>query len=134
MSTEKTEDKSIRLDKWLKLSRLLKTRTLASKACEDGKVKVNNVRSKPSRLIKIGDEIKLKMRSQYHTFDVLDIVYKSISNKDAQNLYREHEVHIPEESKELYQLLQQWEVEDKRKYKGRPTKKERRNIDKFRDH
>lgn len=126
-------DKTIRLDKWLKLSRLYKTRAIATRACDDGKVKINNVKSKPARMVKIGDVIIIKAKSKYRTFDVVDIVYKSISNKDARNLYREHEVEMSEESKELFELLQEWDKQGKRKYKGRPTKKERRELDKWRE-
>lgn len=126
-------DKTIRLDKWLKLSRLYKTRAIATRACEDGKVKINNVKSKPARMVKIDDVIIIKAKSKYRTFDVIDIVYKSISNKDARNLYREHEVEMSEESKELFELLQEWDKQGKRKYKGRPTKKERRELDKWRE-
>lgn len=101
------------------------------RACEDGKVKVNSQKSKPARSIKIGDTITIKRKSKYRTFDVLGIVYKSISNNDAKLLYHEHTPEISEESKELYELLQAWDKEGKRKYKGRPTKKERRKLDKF---
>ncbi len=128
------ESKPIRLDKWLKISRLFKTRALATRGCEDGKVKVNDQKSKPARMIKIGDKITIKRKSKYRTFDVLEIVHKSISNKDAKLLYQEKTPEIPEESKELYELLRDWDEEGKRKYKGRPTKKERRDIDKLRGH
>ncbi|MCH9008115.1 MAG: S4 domain-containing protein [Calditrichaeota bacterium] len=133
MQSGETVDKTIRLDKWLKLSRLYKTRAIATRACDDGKVKINNVKSKPARMVKIGDVIIIKAKSKYRTFDVVDIVYKSISNKDARNLYREHEVEMSEESKELFELLQEWDKQGKRKYKGRPTKKERRELDKWRE-
>ena len=126
------ESRPIRLDKWLKISRLLKTRALATKACEEGKVKVNDQKSKPARTIRTGDKITIKRKSKYRTYDVLGIVHKSISNKDAKLLYHENIPEIPEESKELYELLQDWDKEGKRKYKGRPTKKERRDIDKVR--
>ncbi len=126
------ESKPIRLDKWLKISRLFKTRALATRACDDGKVKVNAQKSKPARMIKVGDKITIKRKSKYHTFDVLEIVHKNISNKDAKLLYHENIPEIPAESKELYQLLQDLDKEGKRKYKGRPTKKERRNIEKLR--
>ncbi len=126
------ESKPIRLDKWLKISRLFKTRALATRACDDGKVKINDQKSKPARMIKVGDKITIKRKSKYHTFDVLEIVHKNISNKDAKLLYHENIPEISEESKELYELLQDWDKEGKRKYKGRPTKKERRNIEKLR--
>ncbi len=126
------ESMPIRLDKWLKISRLFKTRALATRACEDGKVKVNDQKSKPARMIKVGHKITIKRKSKYYTFDVLEIVHKNISNKDAKLLYHENTPEIPEESKELYELLQEWDKEGKRKYKGRPTKKERRDIEKHR--
>lgn len=129
---ESTPEKIIRLDKWLKISRIYKTRALASRACEEGKVKVNDQKAKPARLIRIGDQITIKDRKKYRTFGVVDIVYKSISNKDAKMLYQEHTPQISEESKELYELLQEWDKEGRRKYKGRPTKKERRALEKFR--
>lgn len=131
-SGEPTPEKTSRLDKWLKISRICKTRALASRACEEGKVKVNDKKAKPARLIKIGDKITIKVRNQYRTLDVADIVYKSISNKDAKLLYKEHTPRLPEESKELYELLQEWDREGRKKYKGRPTKKERRDLVKIR--
>lgn len=123
--------KKIRLDKWLKLSCLFKTRAAAAKACEAGKVKVNSARVKPAQMLCIGDRVTIKRRSKYHNYEVLDIVYKNVSRKDARLLYKEETVDIPEESKELYELLQEWDRQGKRKYKGRPTKKERRDLDKL---
>ncbi|MFQ5753753.1 MAG: RNA-binding S4 domain-containing protein [bacterium] len=130
-SLNSEQDKSIRLDKWLKISRIFKTRALATRACEEGKVKVNDKKSKPARMIKISDKINIKIKSNYRTYEVLDIVYKSISKKDAKLLYHEHVPQLSEESKELYELLQEWDREGKRKFKGRPTKKERRQLDKL---
>ena len=114
---EPTENngKSIRLDKWLKLSRICKTRAIATRACEDGKVKLNNVKAKPARSIHIGDVLTLKTGDRYRTFTVLDIVHKNISNKDAKSLYEEHLPKISEESKELYELLQEWDKAGRRK-------------------
>lgn len=129
--TESKETVRIRLDKWLKFSRLCKTRALAIRACEAGKVKVNDVKAKPAKMIQIGDQLTIKFRSKYRKIDVLGIVHKSISNKDAKGLYHEHTPQFSEEQKELYELLQEWDKEAKRKYKGRPTKKERRDIKKI---
>ncbi len=131
MSSDAPVEKAIRLDKWLKLSRVCKTRSIATRACEDGKVKVNGARAKPSHVVKIGDHITIKARKQYRMLEIVDIVQKSISNKDARELYREQIQEIPEESQPLFDLLRQWDKEGKRKYKGRPTKKERRDLDKL---
>jgi len=133
MGSENSSEKTVRLDKWLKFSRLFKTRALATRACEDGKVKVNDIKSKPARLLKIGDVLTIKRKSKYRTFDVLNIVQRSISNKDARELYHERTPEIAETSQGLYELLQQWHAEGRRKYKGRPTKKERRDMERFRE-
>lgn len=132
MEPDKPKEQSVRLDKWLKFSRICKTRAIASKMCENGKVKVNDEKAKPARLVKAGDKLTLKIKSNYRNFDILEIVQKGVSNKDAKNLYHEHKLEVSDESKELYAVLQDWDMRGKRKYKGRPTKKERRDIDKIR--
>jgi ribosome-associated heat shock protein Hsp15 len=132
MTETSLNDKKIRLDKWLKVSRIFKTRSQAAHACEDGKVKVNGQKSKPARIIGVGDQITVKFRSKYRTFDVLGVVQKNVSTKDAKLLYREHAPQLSENSQTLYELLQEMDKEGRRKYKGRPTKKERRQIEKIR--
>ncbi len=122
-------DKKIRLDKWLKISRLYKTREQAIRACNEGKVKVNDQKTKPSHIVAIGDRITTKSASKYRTFEILDIVTKNVSNKDAKLLYKEH---TPELSEDAKQLLREFDKQGRRKYKGRPTKKERREMDKLR--
>jgi ribosome-associated heat shock protein Hsp15 len=125
------DDQKIRLDKWLKISRIYKTRAQAIRACDEGKVKVNDQKAKPARLIAVGDKITIKSRSQYRTFDVVDIVQKNVSNKDAKLLYHENRPQLSEDARELYQILQEIDKQGRRKYKGRPTKKERRQMDKL---
>lgn len=129
---ESNPPKKIRLDKWLKISRIFKTRALATRACEEGKVKVNEKKAKPATTVRIGDKITVKKRSKYRTFEIVDIVQKNISNKDAKFLYKEDTPELSDASKELFELLQQWDKAGKRKHKGRPTKKERRKMEKFR--
>ena len=120
--TESKENVRIRLDKWLKFSRICKTRALALRACEAGKVKVNDVKAKPARMIQVGDQLTIKFRSKYRKIDVLGIVQKNITNKDAKSLYYEHIPQFSEEEKELNELLQEWDKAAKRQGKGRPTK------------
>ena len=127
-----TSNQTQRLDKWLKIARILKTRSIASEACQDGKVKVNGEVAKASKLVKVGDELTIKMRGgKYRTLEILAISHKSVSAKDALLLYKEEKLELSHESQELFDL--QWQVAKtiKPKYKGRPTKKERRKIDQF---
>ncbi len=126
--------KSIRLDKWLKITRIFKTRSKAGDACAQGKVKVNDQVAKAAKIIKIGDTIAVRLKSKTRTFDVLDIVYKSIKAADARLLYNEHELPADEkEAEDIRNLFYKSTKMTHPKYKGRPTKKERREIDKFRD-
>jgi len=126
--------KTIRLDKWLKIALIFKTRSKASDACTQRKVKVNEQVAKASKMIKIGDIIAVKFKMRTRTFDVLDIAYKNIKAVDARLLYNEHELtDEKKESEDIRNLFYKSSKMTHPKYKGRPTKKERREIEKFRD-
>jgi ribosome-associated heat shock protein Hsp15 len=128
-----SQQKSMRLDKWLKIARIIKTRNHAAEACDQGKVKVNESAAKPAKLVKIGDTVSVKFKWRTRTFDILDIVQKSIKAEEAKKLYREHEP-TPEEqaAEDIRSLFYQAAKKQRPKYKGRPTKKERREMEKFR--
>lgn len=127
------KQKTIRLDKWLKIARIIKTRTQASEACDQGRVKLNNQVAKPAKLVKIGDTVSVKLKLRTRTFDILDIVQKSIKAEEAKKLYREHEL-TPEEkeAEDIRSLFYRAAKTQRPKFKGRPTKKERRDLEKFR--
>ncbi len=127
------QPKTIRLDKWLKIARIIKTRNQAAEACDQGRVKVNDQVAKPAKIIKIGDTVSIKFKWRTRTFDILDITHKSIKAEEAKLLYHEHEL-TPEEKEEedIRSLFYQTSKLQRPKYKGRPTKKERREMEKFR--
>lgn len=126
--------KSIRIDKWLKITRIFKTRSKAGEACNQKKVKVNEQIAKASKIVKIGDTIAVKFKNRTRTFDILDIAYKSIKAADARLLYNEHELTDEEkEAEDIRNLFYKSSKMTNPKYKGRPTKKVRREMDKFRD-
>lgn len=125
-------NESLRLDKWLNVACILKTRSQATKACETGRVKVNDLVAKPSKTIKVGDKISVKYKSHERRFTVLGITNKSISHTQARLLYQEHELTAQEkEELELRQMMYKASASFKPKYKGRPTKRERRRMDEF---
>ena len=131
---KKPTSKTIRLDKWLKIARIFKTRSKAGYACTQSKVKVNDQVAKAAKIIKIGDTIVVRIKSRSRTFDVLDIVNKSIKAADARLLYREHELSAEEkEAEDIRNLFYKSTKMNRPKFKGRPTKKERREMDKLRD-
>ena len=76
----------MRIDKFLKVSRILKRRTLAQEACEGGKVKVNGKSVKPSVRIKVGDVVELGFNSGTLKFCVKQLK-DTVKKEDAENLY-----------------------------------------------
>jgi ribosomal 50S subunit-recycling heat shock protein len=78
----------MRLDLFLKASRIIPRRTLAQEFCDAGRVKVNEVKAKSSREIKAGDEIEIKRHSRTTKLRVLTVPdKKQVSKTDAANLY-----------------------------------------------
>ncbi len=77
----------MRIDKFLKVSRILKRRTLAQEACDGGRVSVNGRSVKPSQNIKIGDVVEIAFNSGLVKFEILDIK-ETVKKEEAENLYR----------------------------------------------
>lgn len=77
----------MRLDKYLKVSRLVKRRTIAAEACDARRVFVNGIAAKPAKEIKIGDKIELRFGEKRHTFEVVSLS-ESIKKEDAVLMYR----------------------------------------------
>ena len=128
------EELTIRIDKWLKVARFYKQRELAAEAVESGKVRVNGERVKPAKLIKAGDELTVKHESSYLKFRIKIITDKSLSKEDAKNLYEA--AGKPEPPKVMIELLQTIleqarQNQEEMKHKGRPTKKDRRILNKY---
>jgi len=122
-----------RLDKWLKIARLFKTRALATEACEERRIKVNGHVAKPAKDIKPGDRLTIRMTGgHYLDLEVIQLCMRSISAALAKELYVVHEREMSQQERELLQLYAQAVKQAKPKYKGRPTKKERRRIENLR--
>ena len=78
----------MRLDKWLKVSRLIKRRTVAQEACDAGRVSVNGRTAKPSAEIKPGDTVEISFGSKVLRAEVLS-VQEAVRKDDAAAMYRE---------------------------------------------
>ncbi len=124
---------SQRLDKWLKIARLFKTRSLATAACEERRVKVNGTVAKPAKEIRPGDTLTIRTHGgTYLDLEVLQLCNKSIAAAQARLLY---ELHVQERTPEEEALMRLFATAVKRikpAYKGRPTKKERRRLEQHR--
>ena len=77
----------MRIDKFLKVSRLLKRRTLAQEACDGGRVKVNGKTVKPSYTVKVGDLVEIGFNSGAVKFTILQIK-ETVRKEEADNLYQ----------------------------------------------
>jgi ribosome-associated heat shock protein Hsp15 len=127
-------DTSVRLDVWLDVACLYKTRSEAQRACEGGKVEVNGQRSKAHRLLRISDHIQLsRPYGRKQTLIVLGLAERHIAKAEAKALYNDTTPPISEEERALRRLervyragLQRTHTPDKRerralrKLKGRP--------------
>ncbi|MEN9447573.1 MAG: hypothetical protein RJA25_863 [Bacteroidota bacterium] len=118
-----------RIDKWLWAVRIYKTRSLATEACAAGKVKINGESVKASYLLKPGQTIQLNKQGEKSTFKVIKIIEKRVGAPIAIACYED--LTPPEEKNKLLFPSVFYEVRDKGS--GRPTKRDRREIDKFKD-
>lgn len=119
-----------RIDKWLNISCLFKTRAQATKACEERRIKVNNDVAKPSKLIKPGDKVTVRTGAgKFFNLTILAVSHKNISTKDARLMYEKEEPEMSDEARELLTLFSKSVKVHKAKYKGRPTKRDRRKME-----
>ena len=119
----------MRLDKWLWAARFYKTRSLAQQAVAAGRVKLNGERIKAAHAIKIGDGLVIRIAE----FD-WSIVVRGLSEQrgpapQAHRLYEESEASRAERQKRADQ--RRWGTEPSLQLKGRPTKRDRRLLEKF---
>ena len=123
----------VRIDKWLWSVRIFKSRTLASDACKAGKVKVGDEAVKPSHMISEGDTIVVKKDGFNFRFRAIQLIEKRVGAPIAAACYEDV---TPVEEKNKYAawfLNSAPAVEKREKGAGRPTKKERREIDEFKN-
>jgi len=123
------ENQEIRLDKWLWAARFFKTRSLASQAIAGGKVEINDDRARPSRLVRLGDRLKIRRGPYEWTIAVKAISRLRGPAQKAQLLYNESE----ESVRKREVLIAQMKLERPPDFDtpGRPSKRDRREIAKF---
>jgi len=117
----------LRIDKWLWAARFFKTRSLSADAVESGKVTMNEMRIKPAKTIGVGDRLVIRLGQYHFDIEVLGISNKRGGAPEAQKLYRE-----TDESKARRAVIaEQNKALPLPSFKGRPTKRDRRDIEKF---
>jgi ribosome-associated heat shock protein Hsp15 len=123
-------DEKLRLDKYLWAIRVFKTRTLATKACDEGKVKLNGANVKPARTVSIGDKYDISGERKW-SVEVTGLLHKRVAYDEAIKYY----IDITSEEDKLHnQRLSTSFFTGKRLSKtGRPSKKQRRDLNDFMD-
>jgi ribosome-associated heat shock protein Hsp15 len=121
---------TVRLDVWLDVTCLYRTRSEAQRACQGGKVEVNGQSAKPHRLVKIGDELRLSRPfGRKQTLTVLGLADRHVPRAEARLLYQDTTPPIPDEEKELRRLERIYRASMQRTHA--PDKRERRALRKL---
>ena len=121
----------VRLDKWLWAARFFKTRSLATEAVNGGKVELNGLRPKPSKDVKVGDQLRIRLGAFVHSVTVRALAERRGPASAAALLFEETAESIAERERlrEQHRLAPTAQYEDR----GRPTKKDRRAMSAFED-
>jgi len=122
----------VRLDKWLWAARFFKTRSLAAEAIAGGKVLVGGDRAKPAKLLQEGDEVRVRLGPYEHTVHVRGLSERRGPATVAATLYEETPDSIAARA-HLAEQLRMAPAAFVYEEKGRPTKRDRRELDRFRD-
>ena len=117
-----------RIDKWLWAVRIYKTRSIAAEACKKGHISIGDRTAKPAHNVRVGDVVNVKKSPITYSFRVL----KCTENRVGAKLVPEQMENIT--SQEQYEILEMSKISgfvDRMRGTGRPTKKERRDLDQF---
>jgi len=120
----------MRIDKYLWCTRYFKTRSIATEACKKGHIKINGNSVKPSKEVYIGENITVRKNQINYQLDVLDIPTSRVGAKLV-DLYRKDST--PKEAFENQDLLKASKDYYRNKGIGRPTKKDRRDLEDYTD-
>lgn len=123
----------VRIDKWLWSVRIFKSRTMATAACKSGKVKINDMSVKPSYSVERDEIVTVKKEGFNYVFKVVDLIDKRVGAKLAAPCYENLT------SEEEMKKFESWFINNSKRFEqrdkgeGRPTKRDRRDIDRFKD-
>ena len=124
------QNSDVRIDKWLWAVRIFKTRSLASEACKTGQVRINGLNVKPSRNILINEIVDVRRNPIVRSYRVKGILAKRLSAKLVVDFVED--ITSEEELKKL-DMVQKSNVLIRDRGTGRPTKRDRRDIDQLKN-
>lgn len=115
---------SVRIDRWLCATRLYKTRPLAQQACTGGRVKVNGSNVRPSKPVRAGDEVRAESPRGLVVWRIVEVAEKRLSATLAEQLYEDRSPPPPPKEERVAQ---------RERGAGRPTKADRRAMERWRE-
>lgn len=121
-------EETLRLDKYLWAVRLFKTRSIATEACRSGRIKKDGVALKASHEVKVGERYDLVIEQLHKQIEVKGLLHSRVSAK----LVEDYMIDLtPKEEYERIQMVRQYGFEKRDRGAGRPTKRDRRDIEDF---
>ena len=123
------EKEKLRIDKYLWSIRLFKTRSLATEACDGGKVKCNDMQVKPSKSVNIGEIYEVKTVARRWTVKVTGLLHNRLAHTEAIKYYED--LTPPEELERMKFEASSFHTGKRLSKVGRPTKKQRRDLEGF---
>lgn len=125
MGNEKEE---VRIDKWLWAVRLFKTRSIAIEACKKGRITIKGMNIKPSRMIKVGEVIEIRKPPITYSFEVLALTERRMGAKLVPDFRKDV---TPQSELDILEMSKISGFVDRARGTGRPTKKDRRDLESF---
>ena len=120
---------AVRLDKWLQVARVFKTRSKATKACTLNRVRVNGQTAKPHRLLAIEDKVEIEIRDWVRVLVVKELAEKPLPKAEVPRLFED--LSPPKPTLDPIARLLRRTPAHRDQGQGRPTKKERRQIERW---
>ena len=122
------ETTEARVDKWLWAARIFKTRSIAADAIKNGRVTIQGMNVKPSRMVKVGEVVSVRKPPVTYSFKILKTIEQRVGAKLIPEIY---ENVTPPDQYELLEMNRISGFIDRQRGTGRPTKKDRRALDEF---
>lgn len=117
-----------RIDKWLWAARIFKTRSIAAQACKGGRVTINGAIAKPAHIVSAGDHVGVRKPPVAYTFEVIDPIQMRVGAAKVPLVMRNI---TPREQLDYLRMIREGRNAVRDRGMGRPTKKERREIDDY---
>ena len=120
---------TVRIDKWLQIARVFRTRSRATRACNLSNVRVNGLTAKPHKVLALDDRVEIDFPDWQRVLVVKELAEKTLPKKEAPRVYED--LSEPRPERDPFDWLKRRPVATRERGSGRPTKQERRDLERF---